>query len=225
MQPSTKLPSPEAADPKEVALALEEAIALAATGKKEESIKALSRAADAADGAGMPARAVAIRAALVEVSGAPSPAPRGSTGRPPPPSAMRAGSVAPRPPSGVPSHAPPPPSARAAAETRASSMAPAPSVTPKAASSPAPSAPPSAGVASPAATAIPAAAVASSVDASAAVVAAGASTLHVWVRASARDPSLLLVRLLPKGHPAPPGSYEAFIRPAREDENLFAPKH
>ena len=246
MQPSTKLPSPEAADPREVALALEEAIALAATGKREESIKALSRAADAADSAGMPARAVAIRAALVEVSGTPSPAPRGATGRPPPPSAMRAGSVAPRPPSGGPSHAPPPPSARAAAEARASSVAPAPAPSasmapapappaasaspPKAASSPAPapaahSSPPTASVAPPAAAVRPAAAVATSVDASAALAAAGASALHVWVRASARDPSLLLVRVLPAGHPAPPGSYEAFLRPAREDENLFAPKH
>jgi hypothetical protein len=215
MQSSTKLPSPEAADPKEVALALEEAIALSATGKKDDSIRALSRAADAADAAGVPARAVVIRAALVELgSGGPATAARAATGRPPPPSAVRAASMAPKPPSAAaPSHAPPPPSARAATEVaRAPSIAPAPA----APSSPPPSAPP-AHSAPPTATAV---------DASAALAAAtAASALHVWVRASARDPSLLLVRLLPDGHPAPPGSYEAFLRPAREDENLFAPKH
>jgi hypothetical protein len=52
-----------------------------------------------------------------------------------------------------------------------------------------------------------------------------AQGLHVWVRTSARDPSLLLVRLLPDGHPAPPGSYEAYLRPAEEDADLLAPKH
>jgi hypothetical protein len=219
MQSSTKLPSPEAADPKEVALALEEAIALFATGKKEESIKALSRAADAADAAGAPARAVVIRAALVELpGGGPSPAARAASGRPPPPSATRGASVAPRPPSAMASHAPPPPSARAAAEAaRTSSMAPAPA---------APSSPPGAATSPPRAESHPAPPPATTVDAAAALVAAnGASALHVWVRASARDPSLLLVRLLPAGHPAPPGAYEAFLRPAREDENFFAPKH
>jgi len=220
MQSSTKLPSPEAADSKEVALALEEAIALFATGKREESIKALSRAADAADAAGTPGRAVAIRAALVDFSGGgPSPAARVATGRPPPPSATRAASVAPRPPSAATaSHAPPPPSARAAAEAaRTSSMAPAPT---------APSSPPGAAVSPPRAEVHPAPHPTTTVDAAAALVATnGASALHVWVRASARDPSLLLVRLLPAGHPAPPGAYEAFLRPAREDENLFAPKH
>jgi hypothetical protein len=49
--------------------------------------------------------------------------------------------------------------------------------------------------------------------------------LHVWVRTSARDPTLLLVRLLPDGHPAPPGSYEAYLRPAEEGADLLAPKH
>jgi hypothetical protein len=49
--------------------------------------------------------------------------------------------------------------------------------------------------------------------------------LHVWVRTSARDPTLLLVRLLPDGHPAPPGAYEAYLQPVEEGTNLLAPKH
>ena len=49
--------------------------------------------------------------------------------------------------------------------------------------------------------------------------------LHVWVRTSARDPTLLLVRLLPDGHPAPPGAYEAYLQPVDEGTNLLTPKH
>ena len=49
--------------------------------------------------------------------------------------------------------------------------------------------------------------------------------LHVWVRTSARDPTLLLVRVLPDGHPAPPGAYEAYLQAVEDGANLLAPKH
>ncbi len=209
MQP-TKLPAPEATDPKDVALPLEEAIALWATGKREEALVAIGRAADAAERAGAFERAGALRAAVAAQRDAASGAPAAATGRPPPPSVK--GSVVPQPPSmrapqAALSHAPPPPSARAVVKV--------PSAPPTSAAPPAQSSPPQA-----AAQAAPATAM----DASAASSPAGAG-LHVWVRASARDPSLLLVRLLPDGHPAPPGSYEAFLRAADAGADLLAPKH
>ena len=56
---------------------------------------------------------------------------------------------------------------------------------------------------------------------------AAASTgdgLHVWVRTSARDPSLLLVRLLPDGQAPPPGAHEAYLRAADLGVDLLAQK-
>jgi hypothetical protein len=44
--------------------------------------------------------------------------------------------------------------------------------------------------------------------------------LHVAVKTSVRDPNLLLVRILPKGTPAPPGTHEAFLSAADETIDL-----
>jgi hypothetical protein len=192
MQPRTKLPAPEASDSKDVALALEEAIALWATSKKDEALAVLSRAAEAAERTGANERATELHAAVLDLKGDGVPRPPGT--RPPPPSSKSVvPSQAPRP--GGASHAPPPPSARAAAPS-----APAP--------------PPQAALVA-----------ATQVDAAAALAGSGERGLHVWVRTSARDPGLLLVRLLPDGHPAPPGAHEAYLRPAEDSADLLAPKH
>jgi hypothetical protein len=120
-------------------------------------------------------------------------------------------STVPQPPSRAPAGAsqpPPAPSARAAAQ--------APSVPPPSAS------PDAKSVSSPPAAPVPATPVDASVVRAQAMTAQG---LHVWVRASARDPTLLLVRLLPEGHPAPSGSYEAYLRPVEDGADIRMPKH
>lgn len=202
MSSSPKLPAPDASDPREVAFALEEAIAHWAAGKKGEALYALSRAADAAEHASLAARAGVLRAACAELGAAPSNAPAAGSGRPPPPSAVARAAAAPVARSGASSHAPPPPSARAPAG-------------PALVAVPAPDAAGTSGANGANAD------VSSSVDTS-----NGAHRgLHVWVRTSARDPTLLLVRLLPDGHPAPPGAYEAYLRPVDDGANLLTPKH
>ncbi|HVW26642.1 MAG TPA: hypothetical protein VHC69_14845 [Polyangiaceae bacterium] len=193
MPPSTKLPAPENSDPREVAFALEEAIAHFAAGKKDEALYALSRAVEAAEHASLDERARALRAAVADLSASGSPSTTASVRPAPPPAAAKA-PAAPAARPGAQSHAPPPPSSRAAAPVAV------------------PSAPPSNGSAAPSAT---------QVDRSN----GKHEGLHVWVRTSARDPTLLLVRLLPDGHPAPPGAYEAYLRPVEDGVNLLAPKH
>lgn len=188
MPASTKLPAPDPWDPKDVALALEDAMAHWAAGKPDDALQVLARAAAAAEQASLSERARALQDAIAELR-AQAASPAVGTGRPPPPSATRASTTPAR---AAASQAPPAPSARAAA---AASSAPA--------------------------VAQPAPAASTAVDGS-----NGKRTgLHVWVRTSARDPTLMLVRLLPDGHPAPPGAYEAYLSPMEDGVNLLTPKH
>ena len=211
MQPIPKPPTPEDTDSEEVQLVLEAAIVLWATGKREECMGAVTQAADCAERAGDAPRAAALRAAADELKATGASA---ST-RPSPEGAARSA-----PPARAHSHAPPPPSARHAAEARNGARPPsAPSVT---RSAPPTSAAPQAPVVESTAPAAPVAQPAPSASNGHARV---EGSLHVWVRASARDPSLLLVRVLPDGASAPPGSYEAYLSPTTEGIDLRAPKH
>jgi hypothetical protein len=208
MPPSTKLPAPETSDPREVAFALEEAIAHWAAGKKDEALYAVSRAADAAEHASLDERARTLRAVVAEVNAPPgSPPAAAQSVRPVPPSASVKPSATPVARPGAHSHAPPPPSARAATPIAAPSVPPSPSATPAAANG--------------------TSANGRGVNATTMVDRSNGKHegLHVWVRTSARDPSLLLVRLLPDGHPAPPGAYEVYLRPVDDGVNLLTPKH
>jgi hypothetical protein len=187
------LPAPDPWDPKDVASALEDAGEHWSAGKRDEALRALARAAAAAEQASLSERARALQAILAELEApaAPPAVATAASGRPPPPSATRA-STTPARAGGAASQAPLPPSARAAAAQQA---------------------PPAPQQAPPDTT--------TEVDGS-----NGKRTgLHVWVRTSARDPTLMLVRLLPDGHPAPPGAYEAYLSPMEEGVNLLSPKH
>src|SRR5207237_719021 len=92
------------------------------------------------------------------------------------------------------SHAPPPPSSRHATEARNGARPP--TAPPATRSAPPASVPPPAPVVESSA---PAASVAQGAPSASNGHARAAGSLHVWVRASARDPSLLLVRVLPDG--------------------------
>jgi hypothetical protein len=206
MQPSPKPPTPEPTDSEEVTLVLDAAIVLWATGKRDECIAAVRQAADCAERAGAEPRAAALRAAATELKAA------DASTRP----SSRSGS----PGRGV-SHAPPPPSSRHAAEGRNGARPPsAPSAT---RSAPPPSVPPPpAPVVEPSPPGAPSHQAAPSASNGHARI---AGSLHVWVRASARDPTLFLVRVLRDGESAPPGSYEAYLSPSTEGTDLRTPKH
>jgi hypothetical protein len=49
--------------------------------------------------------------------------------------------------------------------------------------------------------------------------------IRVSVKASARDPDLLVVRVLPEGRPVPPGTREASLILAADEAEAHGPKN
>jgi hypothetical protein len=238
-----RVPAAVAGDPSDVATALEVAGALWEKGSREDAIRWIKRAVDAATEAGQNERADALTTSVVElerasaapaVQAAPEPAaphePREETAAiapaPPPPLAATAPAassssvpkappapIASRPP--VPSTSPraatdPPPLPAAASRAPAPHVKPAASVSPRPTSQPVPSAAASRGRA----TAPPQTAVVAARQAP--VRLPTGQRIRVSVKASVRDPSLLVVRPLAEGRPLPLGTREGFL--VLEDE-------
>jgi hypothetical protein len=188
-----RVPASVAGDSTDVSTALEVAGALWEKGSPDESIRWLRRAVEAAGEAGNTGRADELGSAVVELErsvgtgAAPPAAVAVSKPPPPPPAASRAPAPpGPPPPTGRPPPAPPvrtsaPPVSRAAAR----SVAPSSRVS--------------------AATALPIAVV------PAAFAVPAGTPIRVSVKASTRDPELLVVRPLAEGRPLPPGTREGSL--------------
>jgi hypothetical protein len=115
---STEIPAPEPDDSDDVAMALETAKTLWGIGDKQEAIKWLRRAAEAAEQAENDLRAVRLARTAADLASAledPAPAPVAMPSRPPP-------SMPPPPPS--PSRTPPPPPSPTATPPHASTAPP-----------------------------------------------------------------------------------------------------
>jgi Meckel syndrome type 1 protein len=205
-----RVPASVPGDPTDVSTALEVAGALWAKGSTDESLRWLKRAAEAATETGNAARADELGNAIVELETSltakvapalvPSVAAASAASRPPPPpvsaasTAVRA-SAAPPAAASTTGRPPPPPLVRSSASVPPVSRAPARSVAPA----------PRAAMPVSAVTAVPIAVV------PAAFTIPSGTPIRVSVRASARDPDLLVVRLLPAGRPLPPGTREASL--------------
>jgi hypothetical protein len=214
------LPSPNPDESSDVSVALEAARVLWDKGDRSEALRWCSRAAQAAELAGDDRRALELARVVAELKDSsengqsesterakpitrPPPLPStrpSSTTTPPPPPSIRAREVD----VATPSRPPPAPSARSH---------PSPSVSPTAESK--------AGGQPRATAEVPRAAKAPSQQPSA----EQGKRLHVSVKTSVRDPSLLLVRVLSNGQKAAPGTHEAFLTAVDEGIDLLGKGH
>jgi hypothetical protein len=220
---AASLPSPKPDESSDVSVALEAAKVLWDKGDRNEALRWCSRAAQAAELAGDDRRALELARVVAELKDSSDNGRSESTAsakpitRPPPlPGATSATSTRPA----STTTPPPPPSIRTREEGGTASKPPpapstrartSPSVSPAAqgrADSPDPE---------PRAPDIPRAAKA---PGKLPAAEAGAR-VHVSVKASVRDPSLLLVRVLSNGQKAPPGTHEAFLTAIEEGVDLL----
>lgn len=213
------VPEAISGDPSDVAVALEVAGALWGKGDREEALRWLRRAIDAASEAGEGPRAAALAhaAGMIEATlGArgeavtrPEMSPPYSTPPPPPspdatapfPSLIASGAVLPAsvfpPASAVPpaSVFPPASAVSPASAVQPASAVPPPSAVPPASAVQPTSAVPAAGIVSPTPVIPP----------------QREDRIRVSVKTSVRDPQLLLLRLLPAGQRPPTGTREGFL--------------
>jgi hypothetical protein len=227
-----RVPASQSDDPSEVVEALDVARALWDKGERNDAIRWVRRAVEAADQAGNTLRMASLaRAAadLEQASHPPPPVARPSKPPPPLPAKARGASVPPAPP-------PAPPSAPAARTATRIDPAP-PASMPRSATlidaaPPPPPAPPA--VAAPPARTVaqqarsvpqPVAPPAPQAAAHAAPQPAPETRLRVSVRKSARDPALFVVRPLPDGQAPPPGTREAYlVMPDGSGDDTSGPK-
>jgi hypothetical protein len=194
--PSIRVPASVAGDSTDVSTALEVAGALWVKGSPEESLRWLKRAVEAAGEVGDAARADELAGAVADLEtsiatkAAPSAASAASKPPPPPTTASRA----------------------PAAPTAAASARPAPPPLPARS---APSRAPGRSLSTPASRAQ--ASIAPLPVVPAAFMVPAGTSLRVSVKVSARDPELLVVRLLPEGRPPPPGAREGTLVLAEEE--------
>jgi hypothetical protein len=210
--PAIGVPASVSGDSTDVSTALDVASALWEKGSADESIRWLRRAVEAAGEAGNPARADELAGAVADLERLVVDRAAAAASKPPPappPTVSRPSMPAPA--SGLVRSAPPP------LPARSSAPAPAPSRAPAGAGATAMARPHSSVVA-----ALP------TVPPAAFSVPAG-TTIRVSVKGSSRDPDLLIVRPLPEGHPAPPGTREGTLviaeDPALEREESHGPKN
>ncbi len=192
--PATRVPASVAGDSTDVSTALEIAGALWQKGSRDESLRWLKRAIEAAGEGGDPARADQLTSAVAELERSVGPEPAVDMAAP----TLPASTVAPSPAASAPPTTGRPPPSRLSA--------PPPPLPARAQRSTAP--PQRAAVAvDPAIVAM--------MPASFSVPAG--TPIRVSVKASARDPDLLVVRPLPDGRALPPGTREGTLVLAADD--------